>query len=114
MDKPAIERLLRLRSQLVRNPYGADTVTAWTEALADILESDATRAVRALAHNGEKSIAIPDIRAWLRGDQLARRRSEAATPVTHQCGCTTTTLCNTHRDGNLAAIADIRKERGWT
>src|SRR5205814_1377070 len=64
---------------LVRHPYGDDTVTAWTEALSDVDEHDAVRAVSALAAAGTASIAIPEIRQWLRSERAGHRRAAEST-----------------------------------
>lgn len=112
MNADDVTRVLKLRSQLVRNPYGADTVAAWAESLADVAEHDAICAVRALAAEGVASIAIPEIRQWLRLEQRRRDSLEQAKPTRFDCACTGTTLCDTHRRIGLDNIARIRQQRG--
>lgn len=66
MNQDETARLLKLRAQLVSNPYGPDTIAAWTLALNDLGYDDAKSAVLALANAGHTSITVPAIRNHLR------------------------------------------------
>lgn len=66
MNRDDARRVLAFRAQLTRIGYVDETITAWADALHDISEADAKHAIRDLANNSTTSIAIPEIRTWLR------------------------------------------------
>jgi hypothetical protein len=104
--------VLRHRSLVARLPYGDQMVDAWANALCDVSELDATRAVTELANAGVKDIGIPEIRGFLRDKRAAERREgQARMSIDTGCGCTLYLLCDSHRAIGLAQIRQIRQQR---
>lgn len=98
MNTDEVTALLKLRSQLTRNPYGNDTITAWTQALSDVTAEDATTALKLIARNGEASIGVPQIRAQIRAMHPRPVYSEPiGTPGCARCAGTGFTLDHEHR-----------------
>jgi hypothetical protein len=111
--------LRRLASLVKGHPYGDVKVEAWANALCDVDQADALRAVTELANGGKAEIGIPEIRGFLRDERAAQRRSGQARMSVEVCGCTTYTMCDRHRAIGLAALKQLRvqerpAQRRWS
>lgn len=112
MTTDEARQVLQRRACVIRDaPYGQVMIAAWANALHDVIYADALRAVTDLANAGVTEIGIPQIRSFLRDERAAVRREGQALADDSACGCTTFTLCDTHRAVGLAGIRQARMQR---
>lgn len=110
MNADEARDVLRLRSVLVRIPYGEPTIHAWANALYDVDVDTVKTAVTELANAGTKEIEVATIRGWLRDKRAAQRRADqVSTSALMECGCTLYTLCDQHRAVGLAGVRQARQ-----